>query len=75
MLKDLGFRITVNTDNRLMSDISMSTELQGLVDAFGWTLADLQWVAVNAMKSAFVPFDERLEIITERIKPGFAALV
>ncbi len=75
LLKDLHFRITVNTDNRLMSNLSMSTEFQGLVDAFGWSLADLQWATVNAMKSAFIPFEERLHIINEVVKPGYAALI
>lgn len=75
LLKQLHFRVTVNTDNRLMSDISMSSEFAGLVDAFGWTLADLQWVTVNAMKSAFIPFEERLALITDVIKPGYAALI
>lgn len=75
LLKQLHFRITVNTDNRLMSDVSMSSEFAQLVDAFGWTLADLQWVTVNAMKSAFIPFEERLDIINRIIKPGYAALV
>ena len=74
LLKDLHFRVTVNTDNRLMSDITMSSEMQGLVDAFGWTLADLQWVTVNGMKSSFIPFEERLDLINRIIKPGYAAL-
>lgn len=75
MLKDLRFRITVNTDNRLMSGTSMTKELSALVDAFGWDLADLQWVTVNAMKSAFLPFEERLTIINEVIKPGYAQML
>jgi adenosine deaminase len=37
-------------------------------------LADLQIVTVNAMKSAFIPFDERLAIIEKIVKPGYAAL-
>ncbi len=75
LLADLHFRVTVNTDNRLMSGISMTSELQGLVDTFGWTLADLQWVTVNALKSAFIPFEDRLAIINGVVKPGYAALV
>ena len=75
LLRDLHFRITVNTDNRLMSDVSMSSEFAALVEAFGWTLADLQWVTINAMKSSFIPFEERLDIINRVIKPGYAALV
>ncbi|RNL62980.1 adenosine deaminase [Nocardioides marmoriginsengisoli] len=74
LLKQLRFRITVNTDNRLMSGTSMSREMTALVDAFGWDLDDLQWVTVNAMKSAFLPFEERLEIINQVIKPGYAKL-
>lgn len=74
MLRDLGFRVTINTDNRLMSGTSMTKEMQQCVDSFGWTLDDLQWLTINAMKSAFIPFDERLEIINSKIKPGYAAL-
>jgi adenosine deaminase len=74
LLKQLRFRVTVNTDNRLMSDITLSDELAGLVDAFGYDWADLEWLTLNAIKSAFWPFDQRLRIINEQIKPGFAAL-
>jgi adenosine deaminase len=74
LLKRLGFRVTVNTDNRLMSGTSMSLEMQKLVDAFDYTLTDLRWFTINAMKSAFLPFDERLEIINGRIKPTYAGL-
>jgi adenosine deaminase len=75
LLHDLGFRVTVNTDNRLMSGTSMSREMALLAEAFGWGWSDLQWLTVNAMKSAFIPFDERLEIITEVIKPAYAKLL
>jgi adenosine deaminase len=74
LLKELGFRVTVNTDNRLMSGTSMTEELSGLVEAFGYTLADLRWFTINAMKSAFLPFDERLEIINTQVKPAYAVL-
>jgi adenosine deaminase len=74
LLKRLRFRVTVNTDNRLMSGTSMSREMQLLVDEVGWTADDLRWVTVNAMKSAFLPFDERLALIEDVIKPGYAAL-
>lgn len=74
LLKDLRFRVTVNTDNRLMSGTSMTREMQLLVDDAGWTLADLRWVTVNALKSAFIPFDERLALIEEVVKPGYADL-
>ena len=74
LFKDLKFRVTLNTDNRLMSDISMSKEMQNMVDVFGWDLLDMQWLTVNAMKSAFLPFDERLVLINEVIKPTYATL-
>jgi adenosine deaminase len=74
LLKRLRFRVTVNTDNRLMSDISLSRELAGLVEVFNYDWDDLEWLTLNAMKSAFWPFDQRLRIINEIIKPRFAAL-
>ncbi|MDT4984889.1 MAG: adenosine deaminase, partial [Pseudonocardiales bacterium] len=46
-----------------------------LTEAFDYGWADLQWFTVNAMKSAFIPFDERLEIINNQIKPAYAALM
>ncbi len=74
LLTRLRFRVTVNTDNRLMSGTSMTHEMAALVEAFGWDLDELQWVTVNAMKSAFLGFEQRLEIINTVIKPGYAAL-
>jgi len=74
LLKRLRFRVTLNTDNRLMSDTTMSNEAALLVEQAAWNLADIRWVTINAMKSAFAHFDERLRIIDEAIKPGYAAL-
>ncbi|MEV6985817.1 adenosine deaminase [Sphaerisporangium sp. NPDC051017] len=74
LLRRLYFRVTVNTDNRLMSDTSVSKEFADLVETFGYGWDDLQWFTVNAMKSAFIPFDERLALINGVIKPGFAQL-
>ncbi|MEE1927906.1 adenosine deaminase [Streptomyces sp. TRM 70351] len=74
LLRKLRFRATVNTDNRLMSDTSMSREFGHLVRTFHYTLDDMQWFTVNAMKSAFIPFDERLAMINDVIKPGYAEL-
>jgi adenosine deaminase len=75
LLKRLRFRVTVNTDNRLMSGTSMSREMGLLVGEAGWTLEDLRWVTINAMKSAFIPFDERLAIIEEVVKPRYAEIL
>jgi adenosine deaminase len=74
-LARLRFRVTVNTDNRLMSDTTMSQEMLRLVEAFGYGWSDLERFTINAMKSAFLPFDERLAIIDELIKPRFAVLI
>jgi adenosine deaminase len=74
LLRRLRFRVTVNTDNRLMSATSMGNEFRQLRDAFGYTWDDFEWLTVNAMKSAFSAFDERLRIINERIKPQYALL-
>ncbi len=74
LLKDLRFRVTVNTDNRLMSGTTMTREFTLLRDAAGWTLGDLRWVTINALKSAFIPFDERLSLIEGVVKPGYAEL-
>jgi adenosine deaminase len=73
-LAKLRFRVTLNTDNRLMSATSMSREMNELVKACDWNFLDLQRVTINALKSAFIPFEERLEIIEEIIKPGFATI-
>jgi adenosine deaminase len=74
LLRDLHFRVTVNTDNRLMSGTSLSREFALLVGAFSYGWDDLRWFTINAMKSAFLPFDERLAIIDHIIKPAYAAL-
>ena len=74
LLRELNFRVTVNTDNRLMSATSMTKEFVQLAEAFGWGLDDFRWLTINAMKSAFIPFDERLALIDDVIKPGYAAL-
>ncbi|HEX2884712.1 MAG TPA: adenosine deaminase [Candidatus Limnocylindria bacterium] len=74
LLRRLRFRVTVNTDNRLMSGISLSSEFATLARTFGIGLGDMEWLTLNAMKSAFWPFDGRLRIINEQIKPGYASL-
>ena len=74
LLRRLQFRVTINTDNRLMSDTSMSREMAAVCEAFDWGLNDLQWLTVNAMKSAFAPFPERLKLINGVIKPRYSVL-
>ena len=72
LLRQLSFRVTVNTDNRLMSQVTLSSEFHRLVAEFGYGWTDIEWLTVNAMKSAFAGFDERLRLINTVIKPGFA---
>ena len=73
-LAKLRFRVTVNTDNRLMSATSMTHEMSELVKALDWSFLDVQRVTINALKSAFIPFEERLAIIDEIVKPAYAAI-
>ena len=74
LLKRLRFRVTVNTDNRLMSGCTMTSEFTTLHETFGYGLDDFRWFTINAMKSAFIDFDARLALIDDVIKPGYAAL-
>ena len=75
VLARLGFRVTVNTDNRMLSDTTMSKEMLRLVETFGYGWSDLAQFTINAMESAFIPFDERLAIIDDVIKPRYAMLM
>jgi adenosine deaminase len=74
LLRRLRYRVTVNTDNRLMSNVTLSSEFAELDRAFGIGLGEMEWLTINAMKSAFAPFDERLRVINELVKPGYAHL-
>jgi adenosine deaminase len=67
-----GFRVCLNTDDRLMSDTTMTKETTLATDLFDLSLDDLEKLTLNAIKSAFVDFDTRLQLIQEVIKPGFA---
>ena len=69
-----GYRVTLNTDNRLMSRTSMTDEYMLAVKHFGCTLDQLEKLCINGMKSAFANYDERIALIFERIKPGYALL-
>lgn len=71
ILYDLGFRVTVNTDNRLMSATNLTKELEILSDIFGYTLADLEIFQINAAQAAFQGLPEREELV-EMIELGFA---
>jgi adenosine deaminase len=68
------FRVTLNTDNRLMSDTSMTKEFEAARDTFGLSLDDFEKITINAMKSAFLPYDKRCDFIYSVIKPGYAKI-
>ena len=73
-LAKLRFRVTINTDNRLMSATSMTREMTEMVNQCEWNFLDLQRVTINALKSAFIPFEERLAIIDQVVKPAYLAI-
>src|SRR5258708_39009756 len=65
------FRVTLNTDDRLMSNTTMTKELKLAQEAFKLTLNDLEKLTINAMKSAFIPYKRRINLIYDVIKPGY----
>src|SRR3954451_23080297 len=69
-----GFTVTLNTDNRLMSGVSLSTEFTAVVDTFGWTWDDVQTVTERALAGAFLAETERARLLADVVRPGYAAL-
>jgi adenosine deaminase len=68
------FRVTLNTDNRLMSDTTMSKEFSAASEAFGLSIEDFEKITINAMKSAFLPYNQRCDLIYSVIKPGYSRI-
>jgi adenosine deaminase len=68
------FRVTLNTDNRLMSNTTMTREFEAAAATFGLTLDDFEKISINAMKSAFLPYDQRCDLIYKKLKPGYARI-
>jgi adenosine deaminase len=68
------FRVTLNTDNRLMSDTTMTREFKAAAETFGLNLDDFEKITINAMKSAFQPYDQRCDVIYSVLKPGYAKI-
>ncbi|QXT63660.1 adenosine deaminase [Tessaracoccus palaemonis] len=73
LLKDLGFNVTINCDNRLMSATTMSREFARLVETHHWDLDDVEACTVRAMRAAFWHHDQREAMIREVISPAYAA--
>lgn len=65
------FRTTLNTDDRLMSSTTMTKEFKLAHEVFGLMLDDIEKFTINAMKSAFIPYKQRIDIIYNVIKPGY----
>jgi adenosine deaminase len=74
-LHRLGFAVTVNTDNRLMSGVSLSGELADVAAAFGWTWDDVQTVTRRALAGGFAAEDERERLLRNVVEPAYAALL
>ncbi len=68
------FRVTINTDDRLMSNTNMTKEFMTAIDYFNLNMDDVEKITINSMKSAFIPYKERLYYIYNVIKPGFQAM-
>jgi len=72
LLHNYKFRVTLNTDDRLMSATTMTKELKIANQVFNLGLDQLEKLTINAMKSAFIPYNRRIEYIYDVIKPGYA---
>lgn len=68
------YRVTINTDDRLMSDTTMTKEFVTAIEHFNVNMDDVEKITINSMKSAFIPYNERLFYIYNVIKPGFQAM-
>ena len=68
------FRVTLNTDNRLMSNTCMTKEFEAAANTFGLSLDDFEKITINAMKSAFLPYKQRCDFIYSVLKPGYAKI-
>jgi adenosine deaminase len=74
ILYEKKFRVTLNTDNRLMSSTSMTQEFEAAAETFGLSLDDFETITMNSMKSAFLPYDQRCDFIYSVIKPNYARI-
>jgi len=69
-----GFTVTLNTDNRLMSGVSVTSEFTDVASTFGWSWDDVQTVTERALAGAFVEESERNRLLADVVRPGYAAL-
>ena len=62
---DYGLRVTINTDNRLMSDTTVSRELHLCHQHYGWSLQTIKEIIIAGFKSAFMPYREKADLVAE----------
>src|SRR5215813_9592775 len=62
---DYGLRVTINTDNRLMSDTSVTKEFYLCHQHYGWSLQTIKEIIISGFKSAFMPYREKAELLAE----------
>lgn len=72
MLRELGFNITINCDNRLMSGTTMTDEFARCFEAFGWGISDMREITVAAMNAAFCSHEEKQRLLRDLIEPAYA---
>ncbi|RZU33102.1 adenosine deaminase [Blastococcus saxobsidens] len=73
-LHRLGFAVTLNTDNRLMSGVSVTSEVTDVATTFGWGWDDVRTVTERALAGAFLTDEERRRLLEDVVRPGYAAL-
>ena len=69
-----GFNVGVNTDNRLMSGVSVSSEFRRLVETFELTTQEMCELTKAALQSGFGPLDERQRLISDVVEPAYGAV-
>ncbi len=70
----MGFRVSLNTDDQLMSDTELSKELAIATELFDLNIDDLERLALNAIKGAFAPHDMRIRTMLGTLIPGYMTM-
>ena len=69
----LGFSVGVNTDNRLMSGVSLSSELLLTATTFELSWGQVEQLVLHALDAAFCPLEVRRRLATDVVRPAFEA--
>jgi adenosine deaminase len=62
---DYGLRVTINTDNRLITDTTVTKELHLCHTHYGWNLQTIKEIIIAGFKSAFMPYREKADLLAE----------